>query len=82
MTKSRRATAGETKIKLPTRSCHTDCQHPLGIRIQTLDVLWKAESVVAMEDTRRETPTASQRITKDRDEECQQVERALQNLQP
>ena len=61
---------------------HYDCQHILGIRLQTLDILLKGENLVAMEDTSREAPAAPERMIKDRDQEWQQAERALQNLQP
>jgi len=41
-------------------------QHALGMRLQTLDVLLKAENVVAIEGTGRETAAAPRRILKDR----------------
>ena len=34
-------------------------QHALGMRLQTLDVLWKTENVIAIEGSRRETAAAS-----------------------
>jgi len=45
---------------------HYGCQHALGMRLQTLDVLVKAENVVAIEGTGRETAAAPRRILKGR----------------
>jgi len=43
---------------------HSGRQHALGIRLPTLDVLLKAENVVAIEGTGRETGAAPRRILK------------------
>jgi len=45
---------------------HYGRQHALGMRLQTLDVLLKAENVVAKEGTGRETAAAPRRILKGR----------------
>ena len=41
---------------------HYGRQHPLGMRLQTLDILLKAENVVTIEGTGRETAAAPRRI--------------------
>ena len=43
---------------------HYGHQHALGMRLQTIDVLLKAENVVAIEGTGRETLAAPRRIIK------------------
>jgi len=45
---------------------HYGRQHALGMRLQTLDVLWTAENVVAIEGTGRVTTGAPRRILKGR----------------